>query len=538
MTRKKLVNAFLTALTLILILGAWTNFAPLQFGGQASYVVVAGASMEPSLQRGDLVVARQSSQYEIGDIVTYLHPKVGPVIHRVIDENGARFIVKGDNNDWIDTYQPTSSEVIGRAWLHLPNAGQYISKLRTPGWMALISVVLGLMIMTTILKDKEQKSRWLPLEQLPWENWQGWLSELTKYLETIFFLLSAIGLLSIVLAAVAFTRPIQVGVVEEIPYQHNGYFDYSAYVPYGVYNSNKIQSGEPVFLELTDRVRFQFTYQIEGEDLAAVSGNQRLLAEVSDINGWKRSLEIGPMDTFTGSEFESQGFLDISQVRSILTDLEEVTGLKRPHYILSVYPEIEVSGVLSGSEFSDQFSPRLEFLLDAVQLQLVRSNSPLEESNPLQSSASGVLERLKQVPNTISIFSLEFPVAKVRWIAGAGLLLTLLGGIGLIYLAKYSRHQGAPAEIQLKLNNRLVAIENGDLDNSSRVVQVASIEDLTRLADHEGQMILHEVRGTVHHYYLDHGELTYHFIAREPDDYLSRTKTKQQPPADEQGEPE
>ena len=43
----------------------WHRFAPIQFGGQASYVIVAGASMEPSLRAGDLVIARTSDEYKI-----------------------------------------------------------------------------------------------------------------------------------------------------------------------------------------------------------------------------------------------------------------------------------------------------------------------------------------------------------------------------------------------------------------------------------------------------------------------------------------
>lgn len=534
MTRTRLVNAFLASLTLILILGAWTSFAPIQFGGQASYVVVAGASMEPSLQRGDLVIAKQSSRYELGDIITYQHPQVGPVIHRVIDKDGGRYVVKGDNNDWIDAYHPHSSEVYGKAWLHLPNAGQYISRLRQPGWMALISIALGLMIMTTILKDKESKSRWVAVDQLPWENWEGWLNGLTKHFETLFFLLSAIGLLSLLLAGLSFTRPTRVYVPEEIPFQHRGSFDYSAYVPAGIYDSKQIQSGEPVFLELTDRVRFQFRYQLAAEDFSTIAGTQRLLAEVSDINGWKRTIELQPSQTFTGPSFHSQGYLEFSQVQSILAELEEVTGLNRPHYILSVFPEIKVSGVLSNTEFADLYSPRLEFLLDEVQLQMVRSGSPLEDSNPLQASELGIVERQTLVPNTISIFSFEFPVLNMRWFAGVGLLLTLLGGFGLAYLAKQAQVQGEPAEIHLKLNNKLVSIEDGNLDKSARVVQVTSIEDLAKLADRRDQMILHEIRGTVHHYYLDDGEVTYHFIAREPDDFISRTSKS--PPRQKEGE--
>lgn len=79
-------------------------FAPLQFGGQTAYVIVSGNSMKPVFHRGDLAILRTATDYQSGDIVTYRHPTIGPVIHRIISQDGDRFIFKGDHNTWTDAY--------------------------------------------------------------------------------------------------------------------------------------------------------------------------------------------------------------------------------------------------------------------------------------------------------------------------------------------------------------------------------------------------------------------------------------------------
>lgn len=50
----------------VAVAAAWVLLAPSAFGGQTSYVIVAGASMEPTLHQGDLVLARRAPSYEIG----------------------------------------------------------------------------------------------------------------------------------------------------------------------------------------------------------------------------------------------------------------------------------------------------------------------------------------------------------------------------------------------------------------------------------------------------------------------------------------
>ena len=98
--------------------------------------------MEPGLHRGDLVVLRRTSDYQVGDIATYRHPTLGPVIHRIVAEADGQFVFKGDNNAWLDSYQPTQAEMIGRFWLYAPSAGRIVEQARQP-WAAALLVALG-----------------------------------------------------------------------------------------------------------------------------------------------------------------------------------------------------------------------------------------------------------------------------------------------------------------------------------------------------------------------------------------------------------
>src|SRR5688500_18820854 len=122
-TSRSLLAPISTALTLALLVVGWLALAPAQFGGQVSYVVISGNSMEPGMHTGDLAVVRRAAEYGTGEVVAYRHPDVGTIIHRIVDREGEQLVLKGDHNTWLDSHRPEPSEVIGRLWLHLPAVG-------------------------------------------------------------------------------------------------------------------------------------------------------------------------------------------------------------------------------------------------------------------------------------------------------------------------------------------------------------------------------------------------------------------------------
>ena len=126
---------------------SWWTFRPARFGGDRSYTIVSGSSMKPILQPGDLAVLRLGGAYRPGKVVAYRTPSGTVVLHRIIRRVGARYVLQGDNNSWVDPYEPTAGEVLGHLERRLPKAGRLIEALRRPGMAAvtvgIVSFVIG-----------------------------------------------------------------------------------------------------------------------------------------------------------------------------------------------------------------------------------------------------------------------------------------------------------------------------------------------------------------------------------------------------------
>ena len=123
----------------IAVLAAWVVFLrPTGLGGTASYIFVAGVSMQPTLVTGDLVVLQRADEYKPGDVVAYHVPQGEPgegalVIHRIIGGSAADgFILQGDNKPVPDDWRPTPDLIEGAMWFRAPGAGAVIGAVRTP----------------------------------------------------------------------------------------------------------------------------------------------------------------------------------------------------------------------------------------------------------------------------------------------------------------------------------------------------------------------------------------------------------------------
>lgn len=96
------------------VIAFWFGLAPTSIGGDYSYVVVHGNSMEPHLYGGDIVLLRREPHYGLGEVVAYRDPVLGPVLHRIRSRDGDRFVLRGDNREREDAYAPLPSDVLGR----------------------------------------------------------------------------------------------------------------------------------------------------------------------------------------------------------------------------------------------------------------------------------------------------------------------------------------------------------------------------------------------------------------------------------------
>jgi signal peptidase I len=134
LVRRRLVRAVVVAALVL----AWAiELRPAALGGPLSFVIVSGTSMEPRMSSGDLVVVRERSDYQIGDVVAFRLPEDhgggnAKVIHRITGGSArSGFTVQGDNRNSQDLWRPRPDQILGEEWLRLPGAGSVLVALRS-----------------------------------------------------------------------------------------------------------------------------------------------------------------------------------------------------------------------------------------------------------------------------------------------------------------------------------------------------------------------------------------------------------------------
>lgn len=145
-----------------LLLVVWfLLLGPAFLGGPATYVLVSGESMEPTLHGGDLAVLRQQDDYGAGDIVAFRVPQGEPgagaiVIHRVVGgspEGG--FLMQGDNKDAPDRWSPTEDDILGKKWFSVPGGGRFLAYLQSP--LLLAALASGVAVFLVLIGGEEKK---------------------------------------------------------------------------------------------------------------------------------------------------------------------------------------------------------------------------------------------------------------------------------------------------------------------------------------------------------------------------------------------
>jgi signal peptidase I len=428
-TRHSLHNVF-ALISLALVAATWIVFMPVQLGGSTAYVIVDGNSMEPFMYRGDLVLVKTADHYEVDDVVTYKHPDIGPVIHRIVQLDGDHFVMKGDHNSWLDTFRPTQPQIIGKLWFFVPHLGTTLGQIRSPMVLAVIAGIIGFMLMKTLLLQPEPKLS-LQKQNRPAETDPQPESAGAGLLD----LLSLFGLLAVgalILGGLAFTKPLSVPATMPLPYEHKGQFTYSSSAPTGVYDTNTAQTGQPLFLNLSNDLNISFDYKLQSDWPQEVTGDYQLSAELADPDGWQRTIQLVPATPFEGSELMVSSVLHLQEVQQIIITFEEQTGIQRKDYTLSIVPHIQLAGTLAGQALDDSFSPPLVFRLDKSQIWLIKDRSADHDiTQPIEAKS---ISAPTMVGATLDLLGFKLPVEPARWIAVVGFIIAA-GGLTMTGLS-------------------------------------------------------------------------------------------------------
>jgi len=512
MTRSARTYVGLAATVAFFAIGWWL-LGPSQLGGPTSYAVLSGTSMEPHLERGDLVLTRAKSSYTVGEVVLYEDHETGSrVLHRIIGTRNGHFVTKGDNNDFSDPVHPAPDEVVGRFWVAVPGAGTVLAWLKRPVNLA---ILLTLLVLASLGGGREVSRRrdpavaGRPVVGLPAET------------PASPALAPTVARASATAGAIAFVLFVVLGVaawsasesstrsVADL-YAHQGTFSYSAETPPGpVYPSGEVERGMPVFTRLVDSLAVSFSYRLDATQKASVHGTIALDAVVHDATGWERTLPIAPPATFDGTSATAEGTFDVSAFETLVREAREQTAAPLAAISVELRPRVDVAGTVGATAVDDDFAPRLAFSYDNTTLRALppvgATSDAMPPFEPRRVEAGSEL-----VPATVGLGPLAVAVGDARTMAGLGLVTSLLVLVASGALLAVGAEREPGDRIAIRHPSRVVHAR-AVVPEERWVTEVDDIDDLSKIADAYDRVILHVTEGGDDVYLVDDGIAVYRY---------------------------
>jgi signal peptidase I len=507
-------SALLTTALLVSVALAWLFIAPAAIGGSNAYVTTHGVSMEPRFHTGDVAVVRPADDYRVGQVVAYRSSLLRTVVlHRIIARDGDRYVLRGDNNDFIDPEHPRRDAVIGSLRLRVPHGGRVLDWLHTPVFAGLlVAGVVLLLFGSKRRRRRRDRRRPAATRTRPSRD-----RTMTGQSHHTFLIASAVVAAAFfALGLAAFTRPTTERVPVKTAYTERVSFDYSA--PVGpaaeaVYPKGVVETGDPVFLNLVPRIRLKLDYRVETGAAHLLGGTSDVVARVSNSSGWSRTILLAPRTRFTGDRAGAEVTLDVAALRTLIARVEKLTGSMGGAYSVAVIPRVHLDGMVAGQPAKSDYRPALNFQLDGVALRPASAKD-------FKSSRPGSVTVSSSAPNTLSLRGHELAVATARPIALIGFLLASVGALVAWRLSR--RGLADPSgHIHARHRHLIVPIAGMTINPARPPIDVTSIEALAQLAERSERLILHHRGDAADSYLVDDEGTLYRYVARRPERHLS-----------------
>jgi signal peptidase I len=495
-------------------------------GGPAGYVIVSGRSMEPGYSTGDLVVTRKGD-YKQGDVVAFRQGSGGLVIHRIVGGDAASgFVTKGDNRSSVDEWRPRDADLIGRTWLHVPGAGSWLAHLRNP---AALASLMGGLTAFTLIGGREVKKRRKGREghvqehaSQPTPRVPAVLSPLTI---TAMSTAGAVALVAAYVALQAFSKPTtESSFVERARYTQTTAFDYTIEtLPSTLYPQGRIgpisaapplaganeAPVTPAYTRLARALDLGFRYRLESGVQAAVSGTYAVMLwiKAGGDGGWSRSQELLPPTPFSGPVIDGRVRVDLAPIQGLIETVEKETGYTPALYELTIVPRVAAAGRIGEDDFSQTFAPAFTFRYTKTTItpdpQLSKS-----EQKSIGSSETGARE--------VGLAGLSMPSRFARILAPPTLVacLAVIAVLAAVSFTGFGGHDAA--RLRARYGAAIVPVRHAN-DGRARRVEVASLDDLGRLAQRDGGVIFLEEDRDGDRYFIPETTITYEYVTKRKD---------------------
>ncbi len=499
---------------LILVAALWWLFAPTKLGGDFAYVTVSGNSMSPLLDTGDLVLLRSGSDYEVGDVVAYRHPEIGTVLHRIVAEDGQRFTLRGDNRTGEDTYQPLTSDIIGREWAIWPNGGRVVSELQRPRNLALLvgaTVLLGLGGASSARRSR-RRAQPSAVERPPRRD----ISIFSPTGRQLSVAGLALGVGSIALLGLLVANGTTRAGSTAVPFSEKGAFSYGGPIEGGVYDDDLLAAPEPLYRQLVDELPVEFSYSLRpGTSDAAITevfGTYVLHAEVGAEDGWTRTYPLHPATTFSAPNFEVTSVLDLTAIETDLAAVSELTGIASSTHVVRVIATVEAAGQIDGLPFKTDYRHRAQFRMSPLELRFDGTPDVLA----LTESRSVARPTTEASTLSLPMVPVEFRYAHFPLIAAIGLTIAAVLAVIVGRATLRTWRLGEAARIRATYDALLVEVAEERAAFGARSQDVGSFGDLVRLAGAEGLAIMHRSGRDDDEFFVSTADRSWRYAVRKP----------------------
>jgi hypothetical protein len=464
--------------------------------------------MAPRIHTGDLALVRPASQYRVGDIVAYRSPLLHTVVlHRIVGQAGDRYVLKGDNNNFLDPTHPGRAEIIGKLWLRVPHGGVVLGWLRTPAIAAVLSGGAALLLLLGSGRRRRRRRDRRRPNAAPNHQGDRPMSRPSHPISTrqIFTACAITAGAFLVLGVLALANPTTRAAAAKTPYTEKVSFAYRATAPSGaVYPNGVVRTGDPVFLRLVHRIQVTVGYRLAATAPHRVSGSLGVGLRLASPTGWSRTLQLAPPARFAGDHASRKVTVDLNRVLSLIGRVETLTGAPSGgEYSLAVVPRLHLSGTVADQPITSAFAPALSFQLDPLKL-LPGSGATTSGNQPggLTPTRRLTVTTSTAASNKLGVGGHGLPVATARWIAVVGFLIAVAG---LVFTGLEERHrpEDPTARIQGRYGHLIVPIGGITPSPARAPIDVTTIDALAQLAERSERLILHHQRDATNTYLVD-----------------------------------
>lgn len=159
------VFCLLCALTIWLAVDKFVLKSPVPSVFGYSALTVKTGSMSGTIEIGDLIIIKDTGEYEIGDVVTFLHEgETVPTTHRIISmvDNGL-FITRGDANNVQDALPVSKDIILGEVVKVLPEVGLFAEWVQSRGWIYLVALLVilggGTVLVQSFFRSEDEQDK-------------------------------------------------------------------------------------------------------------------------------------------------------------------------------------------------------------------------------------------------------------------------------------------------------------------------------------------------------------------------------------------